>query len=117
MKMNIWALDKDESIKVLLLLLCELLPQESYLVDESQELNSKSVRLLKADEQSISAYLYTYGQEANTYGVHLELPENAERSRTSELEVYESLGIDHLVEILCVHFDVIQGGYKERGRC
>ena len=107
--MNIWALDKDESIKVLLLILRQQLPLDCYVVEVTQDLDSRAIRLLKVGEPGISAYLYTYGQEPNTYGVHLELPELAERDRSNELEVYEGLGIDHLVEILCVHFNVIPG--------
>jgi hypothetical protein len=70
-------------------------------------LDSRAVRLLRTDEQGISAYLYTYGQEPNKYGVHLELPVLAERSRSDDMEILEGIGIDHLVEILCVHFDVV----------
>jgi hypothetical protein len=107
--MNIWALEKDESIKLLLLLLTEQLGQNNFLIDESQELDPRAIRLLKADEQGISAYLYTYGQEPEHYGVHLELPVLVERSRSDDMEIHEGIHLERLVDMLCVHFDVIQG--------
>ena len=106
--MNIWALDKDESIKLLLLLLNQQLGASSFVIDVRQDLDPKAVRLLKADKQGISAYLYTYGQDTDTYGVHLELPVHEERDRSNDMEIYEGISIERLVDILCVHFDVVQ---------
>lgn len=106
-QMNIWSLKKDESIKLLLLLLREQLPSDCFVMDESQELDPRAIRLLKAGERGIGAYLYTYGQEPNKYGVHLELAMHAERNLANDLEVCEGLSFDRLVEILCVHFDLL----------
>ena len=58
---NIWALQKHESIKLLLLLLSEKLRPGSFIVAENQELDDRAIRLAKIDDPSISAYLYTYG--------------------------------------------------------
>lgn len=105
--MNIWALDKDESIKLLLLLLSQQLGASNFVIDDRQDLDPRAVRLLKADKKGISAYLYTYGQDSDTYGVHLELPVHRERNRSNDIEIFEGISIERLVDILCVHFDLI----------
>lgn len=104
--MNIWALEKDESIKLLLLLLREQLGQTSFVILENQELHPRAVRLAKTDDLSVTAYLYTYGQQAGTCGVHLELPDHEDASVTNDMEIYEGVGLDRLVAMLCVHFDI-----------
>jgi hypothetical protein len=105
--MNIWALDKDESIKLLLLLLREQLGPGSFVILENQTLHPRAVRLAKNDEPSISAYLYTYGQEAGTYGIHLELPDHEDVSASNDMEIHEGIGIERLMDMLCVHFDIV----------
>lgn len=105
--MNIWALEKDESIKLLLLLLREQLGPGGFVIEDSQELHPRAIRLAKIDEPSISAYLYTYGQEAGTYGVHLELPDHAEEGGSNAMGIYEGVRLERLASMLCVHFDLI----------
>lgn len=113
--MNIWALDKDESIKLLLLLLSQQLGNESFVIDDRQDLDPRAVRILKSDKKGISAYLYTYGQDADTYGVHLELPVHGERNRSNDIEVYEGISIERLIDMLCVHFDLVPNAVGVNG--
>jgi hypothetical protein len=116
--MNIWALEKDESIKLVLLLLTQRLGPGSFAIAEKQELDPRAIRLAKADEPAISAYLYTYGQEEGAYAVHLELPAHDELDISNVLEIYEGLGFERLLDILCVHFDLIpaQAEVREQSR-
>lgn len=104
---NIWALQKDESIKLLLLLLSEKLGPDSFIIAENQTLDGRAIRLSKAGDPSVSAYLYTYGQEEGRYGVHLELPIHDEADISNTMEIYERLNLERLADMLCVHFDVI----------
>jgi hypothetical protein len=103
---NIWALQKHESIKLLLLLLTEKLGPESFIIAENQDLDERAMRLAKVDDPSITAYLYTYGQEEGRYGVHLELPERDDVEISNTLEIYERLTIERLVNTLLAHFDI-----------
>ena len=105
--MNIWSLQKDESIKLLLLLLHERLGPDNFTIQDSQQLDSRAIRLSKPHDHSISAYLFTYGQEDGKYGVHLELPDHAEMEISNTMEIYEDLTFERLAEMLSVHFDVI----------
>jgi hypothetical protein len=104
--MNIWALDKDESIKVLLLLLSEKIGTDNLVLSNRQDVNARAVRLAKNDDPLISAYLYTYGQDDGKCGIHLEFPQHAESDISSSMDVYENVGIDALVDMLSVHFDL-----------
>lgn len=104
--MNIWALHKDESIKLLLLLLRDQLGPGSFVVLENEELHPRAIRLAKNDDPSISAYLYTYGQPSGTYGIHLELPDHADATVSSDMEIHEAVHLDRLADMLCVHFDI-----------
>jgi hypothetical protein len=104
--MNIWALDKDVSIKVLLLLLGDKVCTDKLMLSSRQVLDSRAVRLEKTGDPLISAYLYTYGQDEGKCGVHLEFPVNEESDISSSLDVYENVGIDALADMLRVHFDL-----------
>lgn len=66
-------------------------------------LHPKSIRI-GINNSNATAYIYTYGQAEQHYGLHLEYPYNTE-SNISELEdMYEDLGYNALLEILKVHF-------------
>lgn len=106
-QMNIWALDKDESIKLLLLLLRDKLGDDNLLLSARQDVDARAVRLAKADDPVISAYLYTYGQDEGRCGVHLEYPQHAGSDISSSLDVYENVGINALVDMLSVHFNLV----------
>jgi hypothetical protein len=101
--MNIWALDKDTSIKHLLLLLEQDIGIEGITFLDIEQLHYKSIRIGSKDSQE-TAYIYSYGQHDQHYGLHLEYPFNRE-ANVSELEdMYEDLSYDGLLEMLKVHF-------------
>ena len=101
--MNIWALDKDLRIKHLLLLLSERLGAQSFDIDDASTLDTMAIRICKSDEKEMSAYLYTYGQDAERYGVHLEYPLLVETAASKTIEMQEDLDFEQLVAVLQVH--------------
>jgi hypothetical protein len=102
--MNIWALDKDNTIKHLLLLLTQEFGADAITLPDADSLHHKAVRIASRNTPA-TAYLYSYGQADERYGLHLEYPYNAE-SNISELEdMYEDLSYESLLEILKVHFE------------
>jgi hypothetical protein len=108
--MNIWALDKDISIKHLLLLVDGAIPALTYQLDTNDGLDSKAVRLTSNDA-SVSVYIYTYGQDHERYGVHLEYPDVANRNTgTSPVdplgEEYDNLSFAQLLSILQVQLSL-----------
>jgi hypothetical protein len=105
--MNIWALEKDVRIKHMLLLLQQQLEFE---ISESASLDANAVRLKAADDEDLSVYLYTYGQNPDHYGIHLEYPLRDAVETSQQFEIQENLAIEQLVELICVHFGVAPKG-------
>jgi len=102
--MNIWALDKHERIKHLLLLLQNHLGGQNFVLDQVANLDTQAVYLSHPKEPGIRAYLYTLGQEPTRCGLHLEYPESV--TNASLIDAYENLTVISLLNILAVHFDV-----------
>ncbi|MGB1091875.1 MAG: hypothetical protein ACPGYX_07110 [Oceanobacter sp.] len=101
---NIWAMEKDQSIKHLLLLLTEQLGKDSFLIDSRIVTDDRAVYLCQADEIEMRAYLYTLGQDEGHYGVHLEYPESSEANPI--YDAFENLTLRGLVDLLAIHFDI-----------
>lgn len=102
--MNIWSIDKDISIKHILLLLNNHLGEGTFKLDETSNVHPKAVYLEHPVDPGFRAYLFTTGQEADRYGLHLEYPESAVNSNL--IDAYENLKLVPLLNILAVHFDI-----------
>jgi len=105
-EVNIWAFEKDISIKLLLVLLTEALSADNFHISQNHNLDVRSVRLFKKDNAHLSAYIYTYGQPENCYGLHLEYPFHDEMDISSSMDIHEGLSFESLLELLAVHFDL-----------
>lgn len=103
--MNIWALKKDLDIKYMLLLLSQEFSVDSFVIDTDTQLGDSEIYLNHRQHVAIRAYVFTFGQEVNKYGVHLEFPEESKSANL--LETYENLTFKSLAEILSVHLDLI----------
>jgi len=103
---NVWALQKDQSIKHVLVLLQTHLGSHQFLVEDSSTLDTRAVFLQHRDDPDYRAYLYTLGQEPNRYGLHLEYPEAMRNIRL--IDAYENLPLRSLLDILAVHFDIAE---------
>jgi hypothetical protein len=99
---NLWALDKDISIKHLLLLLQQDMGKDGFTLLSANKLDDHSIRLGAAHTPA-TAYLYTYGQRPGHYGLDLEYPVNAERNINEQEQSYEDLRYEWLLEILKQH--------------
>lgn len=104
--MNAWALNKHDSIKLLVLLLQQRLGADMFALSPYQGLGSRAIRLASADDPRITAYLFSYGQAEGRYGLHLEYPQASGPDLGSSLDVFENQAIDALVGMLQVHFGV-----------
>jgi hypothetical protein len=104
--MNIWALDKDVPIKLLLILLSQQFGADRFVVSEDRELHFKAVRLMSVNEPKVSAYIYSYGQTEGTYGLHLEYPLTDSRiDISSSADIYEGMSTEQMMELLEAHFE------------
>jgi hypothetical protein len=103
---NIWALDKDQSIKHLLLLLQSHLGALEFIIEDCKGLHKNSVFLRHSSESDFRAYIFTIGQQPNRYGIHLEYPDFI--TEGSIIGVYENITLKSLVDMLAVHFDIAE---------
>jgi hypothetical protein len=102
---NIWALQKDVTIKHLLLLLNQNFGKDVFNIHIEHE-NEKAIRFSKADDNTLSVYVFTYGQETERYGVHLEYPDLKETSVNNTLDVYDNVNYQMLCELVQSHLDI-----------
>jgi len=104
--MNIWALNKDVTIKHLLLLLRKSFGDDVFDVILEHE-DDKALRLVKQGDASLSVYVYTYGQDVNFYGVHLEYRDLIETSVTNTLDIYDNVDYSILCRLVQGHLDIM----------
>lgn len=96
--MNVWAIDKDIPLKLLLL---ELVHRygENILALNNQVQNFQAIDLCTVNEPAISAYIYTFGQSSGRYGIDLKYPIPAHNIVGEN----ENLTLDQIIEILSTH--------------
>ena len=97
---NIWAADKDATIKHLLLLLSLDLSETRYVILDDKNTDSRAVRLAHTDNSGHCIYIYTYGQKSEHYGVHLEYPQLDNINPGDAIETYDDLNYNQLLELL-----------------
>jgi len=104
--MNIWALQRDQDIKFLLLSLRGCFPDGAFLIDAETPVDCRAIYLQHSAEPRVRAYLTTIGQDAGRYGIQLEYPE--EMITANLIDAYENLTLGSLVKMLSVHFDIAE---------
>ncbi|MFZ2407196.1 MAG: hypothetical protein WAW41_18850 [Methylobacter sp.] len=96
--MNVWAINKDIPLKLLLL---ELVHRygENTLALNNQVQHFQAIDLCTVSEPNISAYIYTFGQSAGRYGIDLKYPISAHNIVGEN----EDLTLDQIIEIISTH--------------
>jgi hypothetical protein len=95
--MNVWAIDKDTRLKVLLIELVHRYGENAIMLN-SVEQHQQAIEIFTPDNQKLRAYIYTFGQAAGRYGIDLKYPiathnivgENEEQSLEQILSILES---------------------------
>ena len=103
--MNIWSINKDISIKVLLLQLNQEKILDKLLVIENDNLDFRATRISDKSLEGLHAYIYTYGQSENHFGMQLEYPQIKEQP-IQQPETYEELTIQKTMDLIRTHFDI-----------
>jgi hypothetical protein len=103
--MNIWALNKDNAIKQLLLALAECIGADTFALTQRWTDDGKAVGIYTPGEDDLVAYVYTHGQNPGKYGLHLEYPGLEGSTEAALTEHGENIGLVQLIQLLRVHFN------------
>lgn len=97
--MNVWAIDKELRIKHFLIELVHRHGENTFNLVEHPE-QFQAVEVFINDHPELSAYVYTFAQNAEKYAVDLKfpLPEN------NLIGQNEDLDLERLFAILDIHF-------------
>ncbi len=96
--MNVWSINKDTPLKLLLL---ELVHRygENTLGLNNREQHFQAIELCLLNDPSLSAYIYTFGQNAGRYGIDLRYP----IATNNIVGESENLSLDQVIEIISIH--------------
>jgi hypothetical protein len=96
--MNVWAINKDMPLKLLLL---ELVHRygENALALNNQEQHFQAIDLCTLNDSRLSAYIYTFGQSTGRYGIDLKYPISAHNIVGEN----ENLTLNQIIEIISIH--------------
>ncbi|MDD5276283.1 MAG: hypothetical protein PHR16_09395 [Methylovulum sp.] len=96
--MNVWAIDKDTPLKLLLL---ELVHRygENALALNTQEQHHQAIELCALDDPKLAAYIYTFAQTPGRYGIDLKYPIPAHNS----IGENENLTLEQIIEAITIH--------------
>ncbi len=111
--MNIWALTKDEALKVLLLLWRDRAPLGAWVLMDTAGVDFKSLWMGSAAEPGLRAYVSTHGQGPGRYSVHLEYPPHEGSSLPGNSSIHEDLDADSALDLLHEHLSQVEGAQPE----
>lgn len=95
--MNVWAIDKDIPLKLLLLELVHRYGENTLALNDKEQ-HFQAIDLMVNDTR-LSAYIYTFGQNAGRYGIDLRYP----ISTHNIVGENENLTLDQIIEIISIH--------------
>jgi hypothetical protein len=95
--MNVWSIDKDAPLKVLLIELVHRYGEKTILLNNAEK-HFQAIEIFTPTDPKLRAYIYTFGQRAGRYGIDLKYPilthnivgENEEQSLEQILSILES---------------------------
>lgn len=103
---NIWALEKNLEIKALLVRLTNVIDTQAMMIIHSSPEEYNAIGLAKPDEPDIWAYVYTFGQAPDCYGIHLQFPKLPDNRVDGAIDARENVTFEALLDILITHLDI-----------
>jgi hypothetical protein len=97
-------MNKYRSLEALLQNLSGALASGKLAISGSWRNDEQALGLFKADDPSLTAYVFTHGQAPDRYGVHLDYPSSAAAGAASLSA--EELTLKSLRDLLVTHFEL-----------
>ncbi len=97
--LNVWAIDKDIPLKVLLIEWEHRYGMEKFALNLHEQ-HFQAIELIAAHNGKLRAYIYTFAQSSERYGIDLKYP-LAENNRLGE---NENQTLEQVMTILQTHF-------------
>mgnify|MGYP006278384623 CR=1 FL=1 len=99
--MNVWAIEKDQCLKVLLIELVHRYGENTLLLDNRIQ-HSQAIELFTAKQPQLRAYIYTFGQTKGQYGIDLKYP----IATHNIIGEHEDQRLEQIIAILETHLDL-----------
>ncbi len=99
--MNVWAIDKELRIKHFLIELIHRYGENRFSLLEHAD-QFQAIEIFLRDQQTLSAYIYTFAQSKQKYAIDLIFP----ITENNILGENENLTLEQLFNILQVHFEL-----------
>lgn len=96
--MNVWAIEKEQWLKVLLIELVHRYGENMILLDDTVQ-HFQAIEIFTLKHTKLRAYIYTFGQRAGHYGIDLKYP-IATHNIVGE---NEDLNLEQILTILTSH--------------
>ena len=112
--MNIWTLEKDTSVKHLLLLLAQQFQDGCYDIIDNPSDDKRAIRLTNPRATNAQLYIFTYGQQEERYGVHIEYPDLKETNYRDTIDIHDNISFDQLVSIITTNLEIADTGKVEQ---
>ncbi|MGR9044261.1 MAG: hypothetical protein ACU83N_03130 [Gammaproteobacteria bacterium] len=104
---NIWSLDKDPSIKAILIMLQHEVGPNGFVLLDASLLDEKAVRIIfPPTQKELSVYIYSYAQREGRYGLDLEFPYLIETRADDQTVRLNDLTAEELLEKVIDHLEI-----------
>lgn len=100
--MNVWAINKDLSIKHFLIELIHRFGENTFCLNENIQ-HTQAAEIFMADRPTLKAYIYSFSQGHDRYGIDLYFPIVAHEIVGEN----EELMLEELLSIIQTHFDLV----------
>ncbi|MCU7958658.1 MAG: hypothetical protein KZQ58_01400 [gamma proteobacterium symbiont of Bathyaustriella thionipta] len=101
--MNPWKLNKVAPLRAALIALQSMGSLDELVIDQLDQNNTQALWLSHRQYPALNAYLFTYGQLQDRYGLQLGYPNN-DAALQAAYGVLENLTLERLAEHLQMHF-------------
>jgi hypothetical protein len=102
--MSTLALNKYRRLETLLQRLADPLRAGQLAIGHGWRDDEQAIGFYKPEEPQLASYIFTHGQPAGCYGIHLEYPDLDDNDSGNVPLVCEHVNLERLLDLLTMHF-------------